>query len=136
MPTVQGTPGARLDTVQAQGVNGTEATPIFRVALASEAGMTVTTTEASIDLGVGGVLAADLVVTAATGTAPASACIIQTSSDNGVADAWATSHTFTSATGATAENKTAIVKRYVRAKSTITGTAPSFDLKITGEIAR
>lgn len=134
MPNVIGALGARMNTNQAAGTN--EAVAVFQVCLANESGMVTTANELAVDLGAGGVLSADRVVTAATGTTPSATVIIQTSSDNGVLDAFTTSHTFTAATAAGAQNVTAIVKRYVRVGTTITGTTPSFDFKVTGEIAR
>ena len=134
MPNVVGPPGLRIDTIQAVGTN--EAVPVFQVTLANEAGMTTTANEAAVDLGAGGVLSLDRVVTAASGTAPSMTVIVQTSSDNGVLDAYATSHTFSAATAAAAQNVTAIVKRWVRVGTTISGTTPSFDFTVKGTIAR
>lgn len=72
---------------------------------------------------------AHLHVTAASGTSPTLNTVVEHSTNN---SSWSTLATFAQATGATAERVAVAgsVHRYIRAKSTLAGTNPSFTIAV------
>lgn len=72
---------------------------------------------------------AHLHVTAASGTSPTLNAVVEHSTNN---SSWSTLATFTQATGATSQRVavTGTVHRYLRAKSTLAGTNPSFTIAV------
>lgn len=101
--------------------------------LADETDLAATKTQDSLDLGGPvGAMTMTLAVTTASGTSPTNDTIIEHSHDNST---FATLGSFTQATGVTSETKTfGPARRYIRAKSTIGGTSPTFTFTLSGDL--
>jgi hypothetical protein len=105
------------------------------VTVLASGALTASGQSAAVDVGGAGVLRAQVVVSAATGTTPSITATIQTSHDAGVADAWRTAgaaYTAITAAGSSPWQSFA-VDRYVRVSYVISGTTPSLTTSVVGE---
>jgi len=85
----------------------------------------------AVELGDRGTARLTLAVTAGSGTTPTLDITIETSADG---TTWRTAGTFTQATGVTSERKSfSGIDKFIRARSTIAGTTPSFTFSIIGD---
>lgn len=94
---------------------------------------TASTTETDVELGDSPAMNLALVVTAASGTSPTLNVTIEGSDDG---TNWYTLGTFAQLTAAGTERKAFLTARYVRSRSTIAGTTPSFTYSVAGTFVR